>query len=118
VNSLDGKLLYYSKNQAGKYSLWQVAVEGGEEQKVLDGLADIVAFRPVEDGIYIVAEGQPPSVQFYDFRTRHLREIARLPKPYLWGLGVFPLKANVPRTLLVNLSDQTAADLVLIENLR
>jgi serine/threonine protein kinase len=118
VESFDGQSLYYTRNEAGNYSLWQIPVRGGVHRKVLDGLADQSAFRPVEDGIYIVARGRLPAIQFYDFRTRKIRNVTKLAKSYAWGLDVYPLTSGSPRTLLVILSDLMEMDLIRLENLR
>jgi Tol biopolymer transport system component len=114
--SFDGHFLCYVRRDGGALSLWRVALPTGTPEKLVHALADQVAFTTVEEGIYVVTEGSPRLVQFYDYGTKRLRVIAPIAR-YGWGIGAFPQGAGLPRTLLVA-ADNTRADLVLVENFR
>lgn len=74
--SIDGGVLFYAKSIT-ETSLWQVPVNGGEEEKVLDSLGEWSNFTPVERGVFYFA---PPverrtTLFFYEFATRQSRRV-------------------------------------------
>jgi hypothetical protein len=118
--SPDGKLLYYSKDDAP--GLWSVPVDGGAGTRVLDSvrhfwwaLADI--------GIYFVNadDGQHPGAQrqlsFFSFETRKVVPVGTLNReipPDTPSLAA----SRDGRRLLVLGREQSGSDLILVDNFR
>ena len=116
--SVDGKLLFYSKYQGP--GIWSVPVEGGEETHVIDkagqsnwGVAtDGICFFDWKDAVH-------PVVQFYTFRDRRSTTLYE-----------FPLGTNLDRdSTAISVSpderwivytqiDQGGSNLVLVDNFR
>lgn len=57
---------------------------------------------------------QPRSIQFLRFTTGKTRQLAEIDKPTGWGVNVSPDE----KWLLCTQDDQTAANLMLVENFR
>jgi hypothetical protein len=115
----DGKSLYYTKPDAS--GLWKMPVEGGEESMVFDLIKpDYWGYwAPVDDGVYFVNPdaGPRPSIEFFDFATRRVAQVAILQKAVDIsppGLAVSP----DGRWLLCNQIDQSESDIVMVENFR
>ncbi|HSE37763.1 MAG TPA: protein kinase, partial [Blastocatellia bacterium] len=120
--SVDGKILYYTKgrNLAG---IWRVPVEGGEERLVLDThkAGYWSAWTVVERGIYFLTAEKlaHPAIEFFDFTTGGVTEVAALSKPFRpWtnpeGLSVSP----DGRWILYTQEDRADMDIMLVENFR
>jgi len=112
--------LYYSKG-FDVDGVWRVAVNGEDEEQVLDlpkaGLWGYWAV--VENGIYFVNTESTPrlSVQFLNFSTRTVVPVAMLdrrPVPYEPGIAVSP----DGRWLLYTQEDERTSDIMLVENFR
>jgi Tol biopolymer transport system component len=117
--SPDGKFVYYAKFDSP--GLWRVGVESGEEALVLDqpkaGYWDYWAV--VDAGIYFVnAEVvSRPTIEFYSFATRRVRQIAAMEKEaYKWSPG-FAISPD-GRSILCTSMDQSGSDIMLAENFR
>jgi sugar lactone lactonase YvrE len=117
--SPDGKIVYYAKFDSP--GLWRVAVEGGEETLVLDqpkaGYWDYWAV--VDGGIYFVnaAVVSRPTIEFYSFATRRVRQIAAMEKEaYKWSPG-FAISPD-GRWILYASMDHSGSDIMLVENFR
>jgi Tol biopolymer transport system component len=115
--SVDGKFVYYKKGR-GIPGIWRTPVEGGEEVLVLThhkaGLGR--AFTLVEKGIYFATAEDPakPLIEFYNFATRKVTQVAALSKPFYHALSVSP----DGRWLLYTQVDQSGSDIMLMENFR
>src|SRR5262249_54447112 len=117
--SPDGKFLYYTRGR-GIPGIWRVAIEGGEEQLVLEqhqaGLWRY--WRIVEQGIYFATASEAgPLIEFFSFATGQVSEIGRPtrgPEKYIPGLAVSP----DGRSLLYVQMDQSGSDLMMVENFR
>jgi len=118
--STDGKIFYYVK---GRYipGIWQIPVSGGEETLVLDhhGAGYWRLWNVVREGIYFVTANVPsqPLIEFFNFATGKVTQVAALNKPISRshpGLAVSP----DGRSLLFVQLDQSASDIMLVENFR
>jgi Tol biopolymer transport system component/DNA-binding winged helix-turn-helix (wHTH) protein len=116
LESLDGKMLYYSKGLPHRPSLWSVGPDGSEEPQVLD-FVPFGMFAPVSDGIYFLARsgpGMPGRVQFLNSDTRNIRTVLSLEKPSFYGLSVSPDGG----TLLFSQVDREESDIMMVDNWR
>lgn len=111
AESFDGKTLYYAK---GRYytSLWKVPVGGGEETQVLESLVYDGNFAVVDSGIYFSPTLH--SIEFFSFATRKISSVATSDKRMAYGLTISPDR----RWILYAQIDQSATELMLVENFR
>jgi Tol biopolymer transport system component len=111
----DGKTLYYAKGREAT-SLWKVPVNGGEETQVLESLVWSGNFAVVDSGIYFIptppAHATSSSIQFFSFATGKIRPVATTEKPATQGLTISP----DGRWILCTQTDQSAKELMLVEN--
>ncbi|MFN0170341.1 MAG: hypothetical protein ACKV22_28310, partial [Bryobacteraceae bacterium] len=114
AESVDRRYLYYSKRDSSE--LLRMPIEGGGEEKVLDGLAHGTTFGVTADGIYWIATatGGRLSIRFLDFRNRRTTIIATIQKPVDLHLSISPDQHWVLYTQF----DQSGSDLMLVENYR
>jgi eukaryotic-like serine/threonine-protein kinase len=112
-DSVDGKLLFYSKFNAP--GLWMLSLDGGAESQILPALATPDAFAVAKKGIYFARRtaDNDTSLSFMSFSPRLIRELARIHTPFVSGLSVSPDGGS----LLYAQADQTGSDLMLVENL-
>ncbi len=113
--SPDGKLLFFSKGARG---IWSVPVTGGEETLVTpQGRDGCWAVAP--SGLYFIdwesSPGGKATVAHYSFATKQTRVIGTLPSRPEGG----PRFSIAPdeRSFLVALSEESEADLILVEGI-
>jgi eukaryotic-like serine/threonine-protein kinase len=122
LESPDGGSVYFTKSEEGKEGLWKQPVAGGEEEQVLDSVIATRAFAVTDDGIYFItgptsdstyfiARTVSDSLQFYSFRTRQRRALAKVENPWFY-LSVSP----DGRSILYSQNDQANNDLMLVEH--
>jgi Tol biopolymer transport system component len=115
--SVDGKFVFYLKDRSVP-GIWRVPAEGGEEVLVLThhkaGLGR--AWTVVDKGIYFATADNPPQrlIEFYNFATRKVTQVAKLDRPFRSVLSVSP----DGRSLLYSQVDQSGSDIMLMENFR
>lgn len=122
IESNDGSTLFYSKtlldSGPGGTSIWRVAVNGGEEVMVLDGVSSWCNFRVANGGIYLIRNGtgadSRPSILFYAFADQSTRTIATIERPVGLGLSIAP----DGRRLLYSQVEREDGDLMLVEGFR
>jgi hypothetical protein len=68
----------------------------------------------VPDGIYFSPQNNPRSICFYDFTTRHTRQIFRTDKDLAEGMSISPDR----RYLLYSQIDESNSDIMLVSNFR
>ncbi len=115
LESTDGKFLYYIKAATGP--IWRMPVEGGEETPVLDRKIAWSHWRVGEKGIYFLDwDATPPEIDFFDFVTRHVKQIATVDRAKgIWGgFAVSP----DGRWMLFARVDQIDSEIMLVENFR
>jgi serine/threonine protein kinase/Tol biopolymer transport system component len=108
--SLDGKMVYYSKDSSSRSPIWRVPANGGEETQVVDS-AYFSAFAPSRTGIYYISRSV---LQFFDFSTGMSKPILPIERPTHLGLAVSPDE----RWLLYSQFDRSGSDLMLVDNFR
>jgi Tol biopolymer transport system component len=117
--SPDGKFIYYSKIDTP--GLWRVAVDGGEEARVLDQpkLGYWGYWAVVDGGIYFVnvAVKSHPAIEFFSFATGRVRQIATMEKEAVIANSGFAISPD-RRWILYAQVDQSGGDIILVENFR
>jgi Tol biopolymer transport system component len=116
--SLDGKLLLYSKSQDP--GIWSVPVEGGEETQVFNKAGHSI-WAVAKDGICFFdwKDAAHPILQFYNFRDRRTTTLHEFPRGTLLdrvntAISVSPDE----RWILYTQIDQAGSNLVLVDNFR
>jgi serine/threonine protein kinase len=118
--SLDGKLLYYSKESAP--GVWNVPVGGGPETRVLDS-ARHFWWAMADTGIYFVSSDDlqrgntSKQLNFYSFETRTAAPVGTIEHelpPDTPSLAV----SRDGRHLMLIQRDHAGSDLVLVDNFR
>ena len=113
IESGDG-FLYYAKGGGSPSSIWRVPVTGGAEVHVVDGLSYNINFAVGKRGLYFVAvadTGDKPSVDFFDFATGKRSTLARLDKPFWFGMTLSPDE----RSLVFPLVDSAGSNVMLVD---
>jgi hypothetical protein len=118
--SPDGKLLYYTKGR-GPGGIWQMPIEGGEEQQVPE-LLDAGYWRywaVADDGIYFVAfvASARPQIKFFSFAARRVTQLGVLERDPLHGPPGLTVSPD-GRSVLYAQADQSISDIMLVENFR
>jgi Tol biopolymer transport system component len=116
--SPDGKYVYYVKDSA--QGIWRVPVDGGQEIQVSDSFNsdNFGDWAVVNDGIYFINPEVKDGVaiEFFDFATRKVKQVAGLGKVNILPLGV-PVSPD-RRQILYAQNDQAGGDIMLVENFR
>jgi len=117
--SRDGGYVYYSKSEGA--GIWRIPVNGGEETQVVDQ-GTLGHWALLDHGIcFVNLTGTQPTIECFDFATRHLRTVAVLPKDAEpaggWG---FPTIAVSPdgRSILYVQAERAESHILLVENFR
>lgn len=115
--SPDGRYAYYAKGS----ELWRIPVDGGDESRVLESLADWSRFAVTADGIYfmpvrpaLVKTSVDYTIEFLGFSNGQIRTVAQFENPPFLGMTVSP----DGRRLLYSQVDQSGVDLMLVEDVR
>lgn len=114
--SLDGKLLYYSKGPGTGGSLWSVPLSGGEERQVLQYIP-FGTFVVASSGVYFLARSGPSlpgEIVFLNSATGNISTVMALEKPSFIGLSLSP----DGRRLLFSQVDSEESDLIMVDNWR
>ncbi len=117
--SMDGRMLYYDKPVFGNLprAIWRMPVGGGEEVRIIDK-ARYRMWAVMADGICFLNDEPPPgSLEFYDFATRRVKQIAPLDVGPASDDGGFAVSRDGKRVLYSRL-DRFASDIMLVENFR
>jgi hypothetical protein len=114
LESVDGKLLYYSK--VSEPGLWSMPVEGGPESQVLPSLYGVDNFAVTKEGIYFVrgAQNSEAVISFMSFSSRTIEDLATVKLPVGRGLTVSP-DGN---SILFTQFDRADSDLYLVDNFK
>jgi Tol biopolymer transport system component len=118
--SLDGKLLYYTKGR-GPGGIWQAPVAGGEERQVPE-LLSAGSWRywaVLDKGIYFVSPvaSARPAIKFFSFATRRVVQLGVLDQDPLQGPPGLTVSPD-GRWVLYAQADQSISDIMLVENFR
>jgi hypothetical protein len=116
--SADGKYLYYAKGRSAS-GLWRKQLPGGTEEPVLEELKPGFwgCWAAVESGIYFADQAGSSNsggIFFYDFASRKIREIARVPKPFAVTDSAFAVSPD-RRYILYTQIDESGSDINILE---
>jgi Tol biopolymer transport system component len=118
--SLDGKLLYYTKGR-GPGGIWQMPVTGGEERQVPELLSAGYwrYWAVLDDGIYFVAPkaSARPTINFFNVATHRVMQLGVLERDPLQGPPGLTVSPDGRWVLYVQ-ADQSISDIMLVENFR
>jgi hypothetical protein len=114
----DGKFLYYSKLDGS--GIWRVPVNGGEEVVVVDSYnAGWGNWAVVGDGIYFIQKDEiaGAAIEFYNFTTRQLNEVAALGKVRIWALGL-AVSPDRQWLLYTRVDPANTGNIMMVDNFR
>lgn len=115
VESRDGKWLYFTlAGYDGRRGFWEMPVGGGPETNVVVEKIEDANFVVTERGIYFTPSHlreDGSSIQFLDFATNTIQEIAKIAKPVAPGLSVSP----DGKSILFAQVDHAGSNLMLVE---
>jgi len=110
--SRDGRWLYYAKSVVFT-EIWRMPAGGGEEELVVDSLADWANFAVGADGIYFTpgSDREQNEIHFFDVHTGRTRVVVRVDRPLNQGLTLSP----DGRVLVYSKPEPTESDLMIME---
>lgn len=114
--SPDGRFVYFVKAVPND-SLWRIPSDGGDEELVLEAVADGWSLSIRKNGIYFVghaASGLSAPIRVLSFETGRVQTIITLERAIGFGLAVSPDE----KVLLYTQLDQAGSDLMSVENFR
>jgi Tol biopolymer transport system component len=114
--SSDGTFLYYVKeDQPG---IWRMPVDGGDEVKILPQPVDWGNWALFDQGIFFMdGSGARPAIEFLDFATRKVIQIADVDSLPPGGDPGFAVSPDTKRIVFSRV-DTSAVDIILVENFR
>jgi serine/threonine protein kinase/Tol biopolymer transport system component len=114
--SADGKWLYYTKSvRVGV--LWRMPLEGGNEEPVVEAVANALAFTVAERGVYYLTakpDFSGGTIYFLGYAGGQPKTIGALDRSPFVGLSLSPDGKH----LMYSQMDRFDADLMLVENFR
>jgi len=117
IESSDDKVLYFPW-RFGDANIMMLALDRPDAtpQQVpeMPKISHEAQWAPVPDGIYFSPQDNPRSICFYDFATRHTREIFRTDKDLAAGMSISPDR----RYMLYSQIDESNSDIMLVNNFR
>ena len=116
--SPDGKFIYYSKFDGP--GIWRVSVEGGQEAAVVDSFnAGLGNWAVVVDGIYFIKLDSKAgaAIEFYNFETGQVNEVAALGKVEIWTLGL-AVSPDRKWLLYTRVDPGNTGNITIVENFR
>ncbi len=115
IESSDGKALYSASRRVNSNIMMLALDHSGATPQEVSGIPKV--FREsqwtlVHDGIYLAPQDSPRSICFFDFATRHTREIFKADKGLDDGMSISP----DGRYMLYSQVDESNADIMLVSN--
>jgi Tol biopolymer transport system component len=117
IESPDGKVLYFpwSLNDATMMMLALNRPDATPQQvPEMPKISDEARWAVMPNGIYFSPHDNPRSISFYDFATKHTREIFSADKDLAEGLSISP----DGRYMLYSQDDESNSDIMLVNNFR
>ena len=117
IESPDSKVLYFPwRNDDANIMMLSLDSPNASPQQVpeMPKISSEAQWAVVPDGIYFSPQGNPRSICFYDFATRHTREIFRTDKDLAEGMSISPDR----RYMLYSQIDESNSDIMLVSNFR
>ena len=114
LESVDGKLLFYSNNAAP--GVWVLPLEGDTESRVLPSLYSLSTFAVTKQGICFVRRSPDSEavISYMGFSNRVTEDLASVKSRLGMGLAVSPDE----RSLVYAQFDRADSDLFLVENFK
>ena len=117
IESPDGKALYFPSRIANSNIMMLALDQPSATPQEVSGMPKVLGasqWTLVHDGIYFVPQDSPRSICFFDFATRHTREIFKADKDLGNGISVSP----DGRYMLYSQVDESNADIMLVSKFR
>jgi len=117
IESFDGKLLYFParSSDANMMMLLLDRPEAApQEVPQMPKISDRAEWALVAEGIYFSPQDSPRSISFYDFATKHTRELFKVDKDLDEGMSISP----GGRYMLYSQIDESNADIMLVDHFR
>jgi Tol biopolymer transport system component/DNA-binding winged helix-turn-helix (wHTH) protein len=115
IESSDGKALYFPSRIANSNIMMLALDHFGATPQEVSGIPKVFnasQWTLVSDGIYFAPQDSPRSICFFDFATRHTREIFKADKGLDDGMSVSPDS----RYMLYSQVDESNANIMLVSN--
>jgi Tol biopolymer transport system component/DNA-binding winged helix-turn-helix (wHTH) protein len=115
IESSDGKALYFPSRMANSNIMMLALDHSGATPQEVSGIPKVFSeslWTLVHDGIYFAPQDSPRSIRFFDFATKHTREIFKADKDLGDGLSISP----DGRYMLYSQDDESNADIMLVSN--
>ena len=117
----DGRTLFYvdrPPSWSGRSTLKQIAVDGGEEIAVIEGVR-FSLWSVTDRGIaFLSSERDSDAIDFYSFDDRQVRRLGRLPlRVRTGGLGGMVVRRDA-RWALISVTDQWESDIMVADGFR
>jgi hypothetical protein len=113
-DSADGKWVYFLRGE----ELWKVAVDGGQESRVMESVPDWENYAVVDEGVYFMPESWErnanASIAFFAFASGKTKLILRTGRPAGIGLAI----SRDKRWMLFTQVEHFGSDLMLVDNFR
>jgi Tol biopolymer transport system component/DNA-binding winged helix-turn-helix (wHTH) protein len=117
IESSDSKVLFFPwRNDDANIMMLALDRPDATPQQVpeMPKISNEAQWAVVPDGIYFSPQDNPRSICFYDFATRHTREIFRTDKDLAEGMSISPDR----RYMLYSQIDESNSDIMLVSNFR
>ena len=117
IESSDGKALYFPwRDGAANIMMLVLDRPGATPQQVseMPKISHEAQWALMPDGIYFSPVDNPRKICFYDFATKHTREIFRADKDLAEGMSISPDR----RYMLYSQIDESNSDIMLVNNFR
>ena len=85
-----------------------------QEVPQMPKISDRAEWALVAEGIYFSPQDSPRSISFYDFATKHTRELFKVDKDLDEGMSISP----GGRYMLYSQIDESNADIMLVDHFR
>ena len=113
IESVDGKRLYFP------YTTMMMLAPNNpeaalEEVPQMPAILGQLQWAVVAEGIYFTPQNNPRSISYYDFATKHTRELFKVDKDLDVGMSISP----DGRYMLYSQVDESHADIMLVNNFR
>jgi len=122
LESSDGKVLYYTKGSADApfseetVGLWRMAINGGQENRVASAVSEFF-WTTARAGIYFVDLAAKPKLRFIDPASGRIATVSILQnQPFCCNPAVSV--SSDGRNILYNQLDNSAVDIMLVDNFR
>jgi Tol biopolymer transport system component/DNA-binding winged helix-turn-helix (wHTH) protein len=113
IESSDGKALYFPSRIANSNMMMLALDRSGATPQEVSGMPKVFIYSHwtlVHDGIYFAPQDSPRSICFFDFATRHTREVFKADKDLGDGMSVSP----DGRYMLYSQIDQSNANIMIV----